>query len=243
MITAAAFLAAACGREERERLQSQVDSLQIELETSQQMASTLQEVGALIDSIDQSRQVLRTNVIEGTSYTDYTARLAEINKHIRNTEAKLAELEQNLQTSKSSANSYAATVRRLRSDIEKRTQEIAALQAEIQSIREQNQSLSATITSRDSLLTAKTEIIRVNEEDIAEMERNIEEMMTSSRMKEAELYYAQAQALEEAADRTKFAPRKKKETQAEALELYRMALSLGMTEAQQRISELEDALS
>ena len=56
---------------------------------------------------------------------------------------------------------------------------------------------------------------------------------------QADMYFAQAQALETAAQRTKFAPRKKKETKREALELYKLAYSLGKAEAQNRIDELE----
>ena len=54
-----AALIAGCGTKEREMLQSQVDSLKVELETSQAMAQTLTEVGAMMDSIDASRQLLQ----------------------------------------------------------------------------------------------------------------------------------------------------------------------------------------
>ena len=42
--------------------------------------------------------------------------------------------------------------------------------------------------------------------------------------------------------RTKLAPRKKKETLREAIELYKKALSLGKTEAQERITALESKI-
>ena len=51
-----------------------------------------------------------------------------------------------------------------------------------------------------------------------------------------------AQAIETAAERTRLAPRKKKETIKEALDLYKKALSLGKNEAQAKITELEDRL-
>jgi hypothetical protein len=55
--------------------------------------------------------------------------------------------------------------------------------------------------------------------------------------------YAQGQALEIAAARTKLAPRKKKETQREALELYKQSYSLGKQEAKFKIDELEKVVS
>jgi hypothetical protein len=71
----------------------------------------------------------------------------------------------------------------------------------------------------------------------------VEEINAQSQASQADLYFAQAQALETAAERTKFAPRKKKETRREALELYKLSLSLGKQEAQQKIEELEKEIS
>jgi len=71
----------------------------------------------------------------------------------------------------------------------------------------------------------------------------IKDINDQNRVKIAGLYFAQAQALELAASRTKFAPRRKKETRREALELYKLAYSLGNTEAESRIQKLEKDLS
>ena len=59
-----------CGAKEKETLQTKVDSLTLELETSQKMAETLTEVGIMMDSIDASRQLLRINMVEGTTFAD-----------------------------------------------------------------------------------------------------------------------------------------------------------------------------
>jgi len=55
----------------------------------------------------------------------------------------------------------------------------------------------------------------------------------------AEAYFVHVQTVEEAARRTKFASRKKKRTQKETLELYKMALFLGKEDAQPKIAALE----
>jgi hypothetical protein len=49
-------------------------------------------------------------------------------------------------------------------------------------------------------------------------------------------------AVEETANRTHFAPRKKKNTMREALELYKQAQVFGKDEAQAKIDELEKRL-
>jgi hypothetical protein len=228
-----------CRNEEKEKaLQTQVDSLRTELHASQETAQTMQEVGVLIDSIDANRQLLRTDMVEGTSYTNYKQRLSDISKYVKETQAKIAELE------KSSKNSriYAGTIKRLRADLEARTQQIAMLEQEVQRIRGENQSLSRSVTERDSVISVNSETIRVREENLAALESRVTEITEQSKNDQANALYAQAQALEKAAQRTKFAPKKKKETKREALELYKMALSLGKTEAQAKVEELEKDL-
>ena len=232
-----------CDSGEKEQLRAEVDSLRTELQTSQQMAQSLQEVGALIDSIDASRNLLRTDVVEGTSYTDYANRLKSINEHIQQTEGKIAELEESLKTSKSASSNYAGSLKRLKVDLEARTEQLAALEKEIETMRTENASLAQTVNQRDSVLVVKEEVIQMKEQDIVALETQVEEVNTASRMSQADLYFAQAAALETAASRTKFAPRKKKETQREALELYKLSLSLGKEEAQSKIDELVKVLS
>ena len=68
-IAIASALLASCSGAENAKLKTQIDSLQSELQISQQTAQTLQEVGTLMDSIDASRQVLRVNMVEGTTYS------------------------------------------------------------------------------------------------------------------------------------------------------------------------------
>jgi chromosome segregation ATPase len=229
-----------CDKKERESLQAQNDSLSTELHASQQTAETLQEIGVLIDSIDASRQLLRTDVVEGTSYSDYKSRLQGINNHIRDTQSKIAELEKSV---KSAKGSYAITIKRLKADLELSTQQITALQGEVEKMRGENTALARSVSERDSTINQKLETIKMREQDVATLEAKVEEVNAASKASQADLYFAQAQALETAASRTKFAPRKKKETQREALELYKLSLSLGKSEAQAKIDELTKVLS
>ena len=90
-----------CNNKEKEvALQSEIDSLRTELQESQQTAGALQEVGVMIDSIDASRQLLRTDMVEGASYQDYKNRLASIREYVQESQAKIAELEKNAQKSR-----------------------------------------------------------------------------------------------------------------------------------------------
>lgn len=233
----AAFLMS-CGGESA-KLKSQVDSLKAELQTSQQFATTLNEVGALMDSIDASRQLLKVNMVEGTSYDDYTSRMKSISNYVKDTQSKIGDLEKALKKSKGNANAYAATIKKLKADLEARNAEIASLQERVDQLSNENKNLITTTELQEAELTDKEAQIQAKQQELALLEARVQEIMLQSKMSEADSYYARGQAVEEAANRTKLAPRKKKDTLKEALELYRKALSLGNTQAQAKIDELE----
>ena len=212
----------------------------MELQASRKVEATMNEIGVLIDSIDVSRQALNTKMVEGTSYADYLNRLKDINSSIRDTQKKLQVMESNM---KKSNNVSAASIRRLKADLELRSNEIIALQLDIAKMREENRSLAVTINQKDSIVSSRDEVIKVKESDITSLQGQVKDINEDSKNKVANLYFAQAQALETAASRTKFAPRKKKETKREALELYKLSLSLGKAEAQAKIDALEKDLS
>ena len=124
-----------------------------------------------------------------------------------------------------------------------RSQEVAALQMEVSKMRSENQSMATAIAQKDSTLLVKEDVIKVREADIVAFEASMRDTNEKNRTAMADLYYNQAKALEVVADRTNFAPRKKKQAMREAMELYKISLSLGKTEAQKRIDVLEKELS
>ena len=229
-----------CDTKEKEALQSKVDSLNTQLTASKKVEVSMNEVGVLIDSIDASRSSLQLKMIEGSSYADYVSRLREINIYVQQTEAKLDALEK---STKKSSKVSAASIRRLKADLAKRSQEILDLQLQLVKARDQNMELWVKINQKDSILWMKDQVIKVNENDIVSLERLINDTQAENKVTVANLYYAQAEALELAANRTQFAPRKKKAARLEALELYRLSLSLGKDAAQTKINDLEKKMS
>src|SRR5687768_10680059 len=228
-----------CNNKEKEvALQTEIDSLRTELQESQQTAEAMQEVGVMIDSIDASRQLLRTDMVEGASYQDYKNRLASIREYVDESQNKIAELEKSAQKTRG----YAGTIKRLKADLEKTTQQLASLEEEVKSARAENQTLSRTVSARDSVISINEQALKEREENLASMESQMQELNVESKNFQAESYFNQAKALEEAAKRTQFAPRKKKRTQQEALDLYKKALELGKDEAQAKVQELEKDL-
>jgi chromosome segregation ATPase len=234
-----AALLAGCDSKEKDQLKSQNDSLRVQLEESQRMAQTLTEVGVLMDSIDASRQLLRVNMVEGTTYEDYKSRMADINNYVKDTQQKITDLEKNVSKSDANSKAFQKTIRTLKSQLAEKTTQIASLEEQVEKYRNENQNLISTVGMQEAELVDKQAEIEAKGQELALIEARIQELMIQSKMSEADAYYARAQAVEEAANRTKLAPKKKKETLKEAVELYKKALSMGKTEAQAKIDELE----
>jgi chromosome segregation ATPase len=229
-----------CGGGENEKMQMAIDSLTQELEKSHEVANTLQEVGVLMDSIDANRQLLRVNMVEGTSFNDYTARMNDINNYVKDSQKKIEDLENALKKSRGTSNAFSSTIKKLKADLESRNKEILELQAQVDKYRNENQNLIQTVTLQEAELGDKEAKIIQKEQELALIEARIQELMIQSKMSEGDSYYARGEAIEEAANRTKLAPKKKKETYQEALEMYKKALSLGVAKAQAKITEMED---
>lgn len=231
-----------CGSKDKESLQSQIDSLQIELEKSHQTSETLAEIGTMLDSIDATRQLLRINLVEGTPYDDYAGRMAELNEFIRESEARIERLEQSLRSSQANAQAYAKAIKQLKKELANRNQEMAFLQQQVEQFRNENENLIITVNLQDAEISDKQEQIDAKSQELALIEERVQQLMIEAKVSEAEAYFLRAQAIETAAERTKLAPRKRKETMKEALDLYRKAMSLGKQEAQAKIDELEQRL-
>lgn len=237
IIAVASFIFVSCDNKS-EKLQTQLDSLKTELQNNQKFVTTLQEVGTLMDSIDANRQLLRVNMVEGTTYTDYTSRMKDINNYVKDTHSKIEDLEKALKKSKGNANAYAATIKKLKADLEAKNVEIVKLQEQVASLGNENKNLITTIDLQSAELNDKSAQIEAKKQELDLLNEKIQQVQLQSKVSEADSYYARGQAVEEAANRTKLAPRKKKDTYKEAIELYKKALSLGKTEAQAKIDAL-----
>lgn len=228
-----------CNKQKEIALQKEVDSLRVEMAMNRQMTETLQEVGLMIDSIDASRNALRTDLVEGTSYTDYTNRMRDINNYVAASQAKIADLETALKKSKSSGNGYMATIAKLKKDLEAKLTEITMLTEQVAMYRAKNDTLITTVELQTAEIADKAEQIAASQQRLTELEDQVKQVTEKSKVDLADSYYQRALALEETAKRTHFAPKKKKETKREALELYKLAATSGKVEANDRIAKLE----
>jgi hypothetical protein len=231
---------AGCGQRERETAwKRETDSLRAQLVLNADAVKTLGEVGVLIDSIDANRDVLRSGIAEALPNDSFIARLGQINDYVKASQMKIEDLDNALKKSKSSNANVNNLIARLKKDLQTKSEELLLLTAEVTRYRLLSDSLSTTVDIQGAELNDKLEQLTARHEEIAKLEDEMKVISAQAKYDMAESYFMRAQALEEAAKRTNFAPKKKKTTRNEALELYRLAALSGKQEAEQKVHELE----
>jgi chromosome segregation ATPase len=232
------FSLSSCKMEELEKLKAENDSLRKELETRHSMVVIMGEVKTLLDSIDESRNVLHADLNEGTTFENVTQRLGAINDYVKQTEEKLTNIENDLKTSQHENSAYEMLVHALKEELHMRSDEVHKLEKAVKKYRQENTGLIQTVKLQQDQMTDLQSQVATKQEELALLQAKVDEMIENFKVTEAEAFYARAKSVEEAARRTRLAPHKKRETYREAIELYKKALSLGKKEAQANIDAL-----
>jgi len=226
-------------QKKKELAQRTTDSLRTELQANRKLTEAMVEIGTLLDSIDASRKMLRVRMMEGTNYETFAGRMHDINEYVLNAEAKIAALEKAASKYNNNNAAYTSAIKKLKNDLDVRNQELAALKEQVNVYKNQNENLITTVGLQKAEIDDKLNQIKTKQEDISKLQEQVNQLMVKSTIEMGDAYFAQASAIEEAANRTHFAPRKKKNTRKEAIELYKLALNYGKDEAKTKIAELE----
>lgn len=226
-------------RTEMGKLNKQVDSLKVELENNAKISQALQDVSTMIDSIDQNRHVLRTRMVEGTSVDDFKSSMRDINEYVKKTEKKITALENRLNSATTSRRQYALAVQKMKEELETRSHELAALQEKVTEFQNENSNLIHTVDLQKAEIEDKLAQIEAKKAETAKLEDQVTQLISQAKIDQAEFYFSKGEILEETAKRTKFAPRKKKNTNRQALDMYQLAVTCGKEEAVAKVAELK----
>lgn len=225
-----------------ETLQSQLDSVAVELDAANQLVSVFEQVTTIMDQVELNQEDLALDLESGAEATDYVAKMDAIQNQMNQANQKVAALEAEVGSNNS-------LITKLKAQVAQKNKEIASLKATVeeyaanlQTAQDSNAVLVYTISVKDAELADQDELIQRKREELAALEARIEGMSKSALISEADALFARGEALELAANRTQLAPRKKRETLAEALTLFEKSLALGKAEAQAKIDAIKPKL-
>ena len=247
MIVPALFISVllvGCNSEEIARLRTENEALKKELQNHQAFNTVIRHANEILDSIDISRKLLRSELKNGTSQTiEFSERLREIHQYVKLSEAKISNIEKELRSSRNEAFAYLMMVDALKGEVGIRDGEVQQLESTVATFQNENIDLRDSVKFQGTMVADMHTSIEQKQQHLSSLESKVHQLEKEFKLTEAEVYYARARLIEEAARRTKLAPQKKRQTYTEALELYRKAFSLGKEEARQHITELQQALS
>ncbi len=239
MLSVVGLMSSSCDHRKKDLAQQTVDSLRAELQANQKLTETMMEVGTLLDSIDANRKMLRVKTVEGISFESYAGRLQDISQYVRTAEHKIEALEKASRKYGDHDAAYASAIKKLKGDLGVRDHELTALKEQLEEFKNQNLNLSSTVSLQKAEIEDKLNQIKSKQNEATSLQEQVNQLLIKSSVDQGEDFFARAVAVEETANRTHFAPKKKKNTRKEALELYKLALGFGKDEAQARIAALE----
>jgi hypothetical protein len=164
--------------------------------------------------------------------------MQHINSYVKSSERKIKDLEAALLAS-DKTNAYMMIIDALKDELELRMQQINNLKIHVDDYRKKNQELVQTVKLQASDIIEMELQLDVTKREIKFLEARVQELVQQLKITEADAYFARAQAVEEAANRTRMAPNKKRTMITEATELYRKSLELGRQEARGKIEALQ----
>jgi len=201
------------------------------------MVDAMKTVNDLLDSIDVTRHAVRVLSAEnpkGKAGADYSQRMVELKDYVKQTEDKIRELEAAAADNVVNADSYMIIIDALKDELHVRNEEIGIMQ--------ESDSLNMAVNLKSTQLDDMELKLEAKKGELKLLQIQVTEMVRTMKISQADSYFAQAGALEEAARRTILAPNKKKATYQEALELYQKALKLGNKKAKTKVDELKAKL-
>ncbi|MDH5609158.1 MAG: hypothetical protein OEY56_06735 [Cyclobacteriaceae bacterium] len=220
---------------EKAQLQSQIDSLAQIAEANTYHMGLLEQVNMYMDSIDAQRNWIKVELEEGMEGEDFINRMKSLNTYVQKAEFTISELEK-------SRSAFAAQVKRLKRDLEAKNVEIQALKDKVEYLTNENVALTDKITIREAELVQAELSLESRKQELQVLESKIDAMLKAAKVSEADGYFARGESMEEIANRTQLAPRRKKEALQQALELYLKANEAGHEGAAAKIQGLKNKL-
>ena len=232
LIIFSCFIQCNSGSSEYERLNAKYDSLNKELTGANNIVKSLEYLVLTLDSIELGYENITFDLEIGTDYTNYKEKMKRVLSYVQKAESNISELESN-----SSISTF--HIKSLKNELNLKIKKINELEAAINELKSENIELFDIISVQGKTLHDKSVEIQILNQNIELIEAHVVELLKQAEVNEANAFFARGSALEQAANRTKLAPRKKKETLYKALSLFKKAMELGNETAKDKVNELQ----
>ena len=239
LVIAIVLIASGCKKEvpqDNSRLLARVDSLEQALEESNYTMSVLSQVGTYMDSIDANRKWIELNLETGLSQDDYVERMKNINQYVQKAEWMIGEMEK-------TRNAYAKQVKRLKTDVLQKDEQIKALQLVVAQTQYDNKQLEETLTLTETELAMSQIEQDQTELELEKTQTAANELMEKLQLTKAESLYSQGENMEALASHIQMAPRRKREALETALKYYVESKDLGYMKAVAKVETLKARLA
>jgi hypothetical protein len=234
LIIGLAFFSTFLSCSQSDKLKTENDSLRHVLSSSSKLIESMKTVNILLDSIDVTRHSVRLISSEDKTGNDYSNRMTELKDYVKKTEGVIRELEASAAESSVNTETYMTIIDALKDELKIRNEEIGII--------EDNDALNTAVNLRSTQLDEVEMKLESKRNELKLLQIQISELVRTAKITQADSYFAQAGAIEEAAKRTKLAPNKKRDTYEEALHLYEKALKFGKKEAKAKVDELQQKI-
>ena len=171
---------ASCGKQERERLKAQADSLEYQLHERDSafnnMMNVLNEVETQIDNIKQQEKIIATTGTSDFSVEEKSSMvkdLKQISSLIDNANTKITSLSKQLDNSHYELNAFKKRLQRMKTDLQSRETSLAQLQEELELKDMQIDELNTEVNSLVNRVQLQTETIEMQHQELAEKETDL----------------------------------------------------------------------
>lgn len=233
------LLLVACGKDLKEENERLKEALLVAEADSESLATSLEEVNSLLDSIELTQQAISINLETGMTYRDYASRIKAINKYIEDSDARLTAVENKLAQVKSKNKVYLGIIKNLRKDLATKEGLIKKLEAQVSNYKQENEALVKTVDLQKNELAEQDAAIQQKRQELKALDDTIKMMKQDLVATQADFYYKQGLAAEALAQKTRLAPKKKKAHYQTAYDFYEQAFKLGKSEAYNKMQALE----
>ncbi|MDW7690331.1 hypothetical protein R9C00_23795 [Flammeovirgaceae bacterium SG7u.111] len=235
-----AFGVWSCGNTKEQKVSSKITLSEVEIPNGYQQR--FEQVAYLLDSVAITESLIEERLNDGTKFIDHLDRIRGFEAFVEYTRQKLIKLENDLGSSDGQNQLLQQIIAQYHEELEVKDSVIGRLSEQVVRYKGKNDELVRKIDLQRQEITSLEDEINEKEKELDRLKDSITSLSKKMTIAKADSYMEKAAAAEELANRTQFAPKKKKEAYQEAYQLYKLAYEAGSQQAGKKMEELKSKM-